>query len=79
MVGDRDLARLVKARFGEALPYVNWLTMTSYVMLFHRAGLETLDMQRIPDADGAGSSQRLGQVLPGIPRGNWRERWWRIW
>lgn len=51
LVGDRNLARLLHARHDEQLPYVNWLTATTYVILFHQAGFEALDIQRQPDKD----------------------------
>ena len=64
LVGERDLARLLRARFDQALPYRNWLTASSYVMLVHQAGFEILDAQRVlvqaPDPDLA---ERLGHVL----------------
>jgi hypothetical protein len=63
-VGERDLARLLRARFDQALPYRNWLTASSYVMLLHQAGFEILDAQRVreepPDPELA---ERLGHVL----------------
>ncbi len=70
LVGERDLARLLRARFDEPLPYVNWLTATSYVMLFHQAGFETLQAQRIADPDpDPGLADRLDRALPGISPG----------
>ena len=69
LVGERDLARLMRARFHEPLPYVNWLTATSYVMLFHQVGLEMLDARRMSGDDTARARERLSQVLPGISPG----------
>jgi SAM-dependent methyltransferase len=64
LVGERDLARLLRARFDQALPYRNWLTASSYVMLLHQAGFELLDAQRVegePPAPDVG--ERLRNVL----------------
>jgi SAM-dependent methyltransferase len=67
LLGERDLERLLHARFNETLPYINWLTATSYVMLFHQAGLEALDVRRIPDGELSASSEQVERALPGSP------------
>lgn len=67
LLGERDLERLLRARFNESLPYMNWLTASSYVMLFHQAGLEALDVRRISDPELMASSERLERSLPGVP------------
>jgi hypothetical protein len=70
LAGERDLARLLRARADEPLPYRNWLTATSYVMLMHRAGFEILDAERIhdPEADAV-LTERIGHALGGCAAG----------
>lgn len=71
LVSERDLARLLRARYDTPLPYLNWLTASSYVLLFHQSGFETLDLRRIPaDTQAAGRlggqlSRALAEISPG--------------
>jgi 2-polyprenyl-3-methyl-5-hydroxy-6-metoxy-1,4-benzoquinol methylase len=67
LLGERDLGRLLHARFNDTLPYVNWLTASSYVMLFHQSGLEALDVCRVAEPELAGSAEEVARVLPGAP------------
>jgi SAM-dependent methyltransferase len=71
LVGERDLARLLRARFDQALPYRNWLTASSYVMLVHQAGFEVLDAQRVQPEEELDPelAERLGHVLASDERG----------
>jgi 2-polyprenyl-3-methyl-5-hydroxy-6-metoxy-1,4-benzoquinol methylase len=66
LLGERDLNRLARARFDRKLPYLNWLTATSYVILFHQAGFEALDVRRIHDTEHDRARQAiLERSLPG--------------
>ena len=71
LVGERDLARLLRARFDQALPYRNWLTASSYVMLVHQAGFEVLDAQRVQPEEELDPelAERLNHVLASDERG----------
>jgi SAM-dependent methyltransferase len=68
LASERDLARLLRARFNERLPYTNWLTATSYVMLFHWAGFEIMQARRLGGEPPGSEPQSLTRALPGTAR-----------
>jgi SAM-dependent methyltransferase len=63
--GERDIAAALRTR-GSEPPYLNWLTASTYLATFVRAGFELVDVRRRPNRVAPEVMDRVGEAFPWI-------------
>jgi SAM-dependent methyltransferase len=65
LYGERDIAAALHTQ-GKEPPYLNWLTASTYLAIFARAGFEVVDARRRPNRVAPDVLDRVGAAFPWI-------------
>jgi hypothetical protein len=68
LYGEQQIARVVREQTGRDPRYLNWMTASTYTVLFHRAGFETLDLQRRPNTAARDVLAEVAKAMPIPPK-----------